>query len=67
MRNYLIILTAPSMHFMEDPIVYTKPYIVKATQDTITNIVDEKLMRSFALEYKVPLVDVRILAASIIK
>ena len=67
MKKYLVILTAPSMHFMNDPDNYVCPYIVKATEDTISEIVDEKLMRKFSLDYKVPLVDVRVLAASIIK
>lgn len=67
MKKYLVILVAPSMHFMNDSDNYTCPYIVNATEDTISEIVDERLMRKFALDYKVPLVDVRILAASIIK
>lgn len=67
MKKYLVILMAPSMHFMNDPDNYICPYIVNATDDTISEIVDEKLMRMFALDYKVPLVDVRVLAASIIK
>lgn len=67
MNKYLIILTAPSMHLMNQSDNFIEPYVVKSTEEDIGNYVDNFLTRKFALDYKVPLADVRILAASIVK
>lgn len=67
MKKYLVILTAPSMHLMNQPDNYIKPYIVKSNEKSIGDYVDNFLMRKFALDYKVPLADVRIISASLLK
>ena len=67
MKKYLVVLTAPSMHFMSDPINHTKAYVVEAEDNTIGEYVDERLMRKFALDYKVKLSEVRILAAGLLR
>ena len=55
------------MHFMNDPINHTKAYVVEAEDNVIGGYVDEKLMRKFALDYKVQLSEVRILAAGLLR
>lgn len=67
MNKYLIVLMAPSMHFMNEKDYYKKAYVVEATADKISNYVDEKLMRLFALDFKIDVSQVRILAAAQIK
>lgn len=67
-EKYLVILTAPSLHLMNEPENYTETYIVQGSNiDDVGMYVDEKLMREFALKYKVALNDVRILAAAKVK
>ena len=71
MDKYLIILTAPSFHFVNEPDDYIEPYIVsfaKGTSlDRVGEYVDEILMRKFSWQYSVALSDIRILAAAKIK
>ena len=71
MDKYLIILTAPSMHFMDEDDNYIEPYILsfkKGTSlDRVGEYVDEVLTRKFCWQYSVFLSDVRILAAAKIK
>lgn len=66
MKKYLVILTAPSMHMMNEPYDYIKPYIIQDNGHLIDDI-NERLMRYFALEFKVPLKDVNILSMAAIK
>ena len=67
MNKYLVILTAPSMRFMNEKYNYSKAYVVESTENEISNYVDEKLMRLFALDCKVAVSQVRVLAAALIK
>lgn len=68
MNKYLITLTAPSLGLMDQPLDYIKPYIIESDNlDNLTYYVDEKLMRQFALEFKVNLSSVKVLFAAKIK
>lgn len=71
MDKYLVILTAPSLHLMNEPSDYIEPYIVKFTKGTslerVGKYVDEILIRQFSWQYSVALSDIRILAAAKIK
>lgn len=68
MEKYFVTLTSPSHHMMNEPYNYVKAYEVQAKNvDEAATFVDEKLMRDFALEFKVALSSVRILFASKIK
>lgn len=71
MEKYLIILTAPSLHLINEPPYYTEPYVLsfkKGTSlETIGNYVEEKLMRNFCMKYSIALADVRISAAARLK
>lgn len=71
MDKYLIILTAPSLHLVNDPNDYIEPYIISfskgTTLDRVGEYVDEILIRKFSWQYSVALSDVRILAAAKIK
>jgi hypothetical protein len=68
MDKYLIILTAPSMHFMNEDDNYIEPYILSFKKGTslsrVGEYVDEVLTRKFCWQYSVALADVRILAAA---
>ena len=68
MKKYLITLAAPSLGLIHENENYIEPYIVSAENlDDLSFYVDNKLMRKFALDYKVALSDVRILFATALK
>lgn len=71
MEKYLIILVAPSLHLINEASCYAEPYVLsfkKGTPiETITNYIDERLMREFCMKYSVALADVRISAAARLK
>lgn len=71
MDKYLVILTAPSLHLMNEPANYIEPYVLEFKRGTsleeIGIYVDEKLTRRFSMQYSVGLKDIRILAAAKIK
>lgn len=49
MDKYLVILTAPSLHLMNESENYTEPFIISFPKNTekekVGNYVDERLMR----------------------
>jgi hypothetical protein len=68
MENYIVTLTSPSHSMVYEPQFFTKAYKVKAKNlNEASEYVDEKLMRDFALEFKVAVSDVRILFAAKVK
>ena len=71
MDRYLVILTAPSAHLLNEEDNYIEPYEVQFEKGTsleeIGTFIDEKLMRKFSLIHNVALNSVKILAAARIK
>lgn len=71
MEKYLVILSAPSLHLINEAENYIEPYIIEFKKETpwekIVEYVDERLMRAFSLQYSVELSKVSIYAAAKLK
>lgn len=68
MEKYLVSLTVPSLGLMSDPPNYIKTYVVEAKNlDSLSEYIDNKLMRNFSLEFNSILANVRILFVAKIK
>lgn len=60
MQKYLIILTAPTLHFMFDPDDYFEPYVVNTIPESL-NYWIEKAERHFCKKHNVPLASIQLL------
>lgn len=60
MQKYLIILTAPTLHFMFEPDDYFEPYLISATTENL-NYWIEKAERVFCKKHNVPLSTIQLL------
>lgn len=68
MKKQLVILTAPSLGYMNENSDYIEPFLVSfSNSDELANYINEKLIRKFALKYKVALSDVKILFTAPLK
>lgn len=68
MTDYIVALTSPSHALMFEPDNYFKVYRVTSPDlDSLSDYVDNYLMRMFALEFNVMLTNVRVLFAAKVK
>ena len=56
--KYLIILTSPSHHLMNEPQDFFEPYTFKASTKDEFNYLVEKAERNFCKKYNIPLANI---------
>ena len=59
--KYLVILTSPSHHLMDEPQDFFEPYIFNAASNNEFDYLVEKAERNFCKKYNIPLADISLL------